>query len=50
MDSLLKRRINWRLLELSVLVEELRAGRMPDNAMEMYQKLLDMRDELKAFA
>ena len=33
-----------------VLVEELRAGRMPDNAMEMYQKLLDMRDELKAFA
>ena len=32
-----------------VLVEELRAGRMPDNAQEKYQKLLDMRDELKAF-
>lgn len=32
-----------------VLVEELRAGRMPDNAQEKYQKLLDMRDELKDF-
>lgn len=31
------------------MVEELRAGRMPEDAMEIYQKLMEMHADLKSF-